>query len=270
MTGRTLTLTLFGTGSSGGVPRIGNDWGACDPNEPRNYRTRCGAMFELHDAMADDATRVLIDTSADLRVQLLAANVTRIDGVVFTHDHADQTGGIDDLRPLAYLQRGKLPVYMDEQTAASLRQRVRYCFEGHGGYPPILEPALTLIPYEACAIDGPAGALNFLPIEQQHGQIKSLGFRVGPIAYCNDVNELSDKALAELKGVEVFVVDALRLTPHPSHAHLERALAWAEEVGAARTVLTNLHIDMDYQALKATLPERVEPGYDGLALSVPL
>ena len=270
MSARQLKLTLFGTGSSGGVPRIGNIWGVCDPEEPRNYRTRCGAMFELIDEDMSDATRVLIDTSADLRVQLLAAKVSRVDAVFFTHDHADQTGGIDDIRALAYLQRRRIPAHMDKETAATLTVRAKYCFAGELGYPPIMDLAPYLKPFERREIVGVSGLLEFLPIRQSHGAISSLGFRVGPIAYCNDVSDLSAEALEALRGVDIFVVDALRPEPHPSHAHLDRALAWAREIAATKTVLTNLHIDMDYQTLRRELPEGVEPGYDGMILTAPV
>ena len=265
-----LKLTLFGTGSSGGVPRIGNNWGDCDPAEPRNHRTRCGAMFELIRPGAEDATRVLIDTSADLRVQLLAANVQRIDGVLVTHDHYDQTGGIDDLRVLAYIQQSRVPVHMSFETARTLIVRNKYCFEGAGGYPAILDQEPHLVPFEPRLIAGPSGQMSILPVLQEHGEIASLGFRVGPIAYCNDVSALSPEAIDALRGASIFVVDALRPAPHPSHAHLGQSLAWAAEINADRTVLTNMHIDMDYRTLTETLPASVEPGYDGMVISAPV
>lgn len=263
-------LTLLGTGSSGGVPRIGNDWGDCDPNEPRNRRLRCSVLVETRPAEADwdgeEVTRILIDASPDIREQLLRADVARLDGVVYSHDHADQTHGTDDLRVVAFNRRARVPVWMDEPTAETLVSKFRYCFEGSGGYPAILDLMPFIRPPEPFGVDGRGGAIELQPIVQQHGAITSLGFRIGPVAYCNDVSDLAKDSLALLEGIEVFIVDALRYAPHPSHAHLERALTWARQLGARRTILTNLHIDMDYQTLRAELPAGVEPAYDGLSL----
>ncbi len=265
-----LKCTLLGTGSSGGVPRIGNEWGACDPNEPRNRRTRCSALIELFSGAAGAPTRVLIDTSPDMRAQLLTADVGRIDAVVYTHHHADQVGGIDDLRVLAIRQRARIPVYFDEVTAGLLKERAAYCFEGTGGYPSILDPQPFIVPGQAFHISGPAGTIPFMPLAQTHGLIASLGFRIGSLAYCNDVNILPQTTLQALKGVEVFIVDALRYTPHPSHATVDEAIAWSRDIGAGRTILTNMHVDLDYQTLKTSLPETVEPGYDGLSVELDL
>ena len=265
-----LDLTLLGTGSSGGVPRIGNDWGVCDPDEPRNRRTRCCALLTQHNLQNDKQTRILIDTSPDLREQLLTADVDQLDGLVYTHDHADQCHGIDDVRVVAMRMKRRLMTFMDAATAETLTDRFSYCFEGRGGYPPILDLQPFIAPLAPFSIDGEGGAVELLPLDQEHGRIRSLGFRVGPIAYCNDVSEISESALEALKGVEVFVVDALRMTPHPSHAHLERALGWIERLEPARSVLTNLHVDMDYHTLRRELPETVEPAYDGMVISVDL
>lgn len=269
MTAR-LKFTLLGTGSSGGVPRIGNDWGACDPNEPRNRRSRCCAMVERFEATATEPTRVLIDTSPDIRNQLLAQNVGRIDGVIYTHEHADQVGGIDELRVLAIRQRARIPVHMNARTAAALKMRAGYCFEGVGGYPSILDEQPHMTPLTERLVSGPGGEIGFLPIEQEHGLIISLGFRVGKLAYCNDLNAFPEKSLEALAGVEVFIVDALRYTTHPSHANLDQALTWAKEIGARRTILTNMHVDLDYQTLRKELPEGVEPGFDGLSVELPV
>ena len=265
-----LKFTLLGTGSSGGVPRIGNDWGACDPDEPRNRRSRCCAMVERFTEVDAEPTRVLIDTSPDIRSQLLAQNVGRIDGVIYTHEHADQVGGIDELRVLAIRQRARIPIHMEPRTAAALKMRAGYCFEGVGGYPSILDEQPYMEPLKELVINGPGGEIAFLPIEQEHGFITSLGFRIGGLAYCNDLNAFPQESLAALDGVEVFIVDALRYTAHPSHANLDQALAWAQEIGARRTILTNMHVDLDYQTLCRELPEGVEPGFDGLALELPV
>ncbi|MCI4645689.1 MAG: MBL fold metallo-hydrolase [Hyphomonadaceae bacterium] len=265
----TLRMTLLGTGSSGGVPRIGDDWGVCDPNEPRNRRLRCSALVERFNGESSRPTRVLIDTAPDLREQFLAAGILELDGVVYTHDHADQSHGIDDLRPVAYQMGQRLPVYLDAQTAATLVRKFDYCFEGRGGYRPILEAQPPIREGEPFQVEGPGGPIQILPLRQVHGMITSLGFRIGDMAYCNDVSDLSPESLESLEGVHTFIIDALRRTPHVSHAHLAQSLSWAEQIGAAHTVLTNLHIDMDYRALLAELPDGAEPAYDGIVLERP-
>lgn len=265
-----LRLTLLGTGSSSGVPRIGNDWGACDPGEPRNRRRRCSALLERVSTDAQRPTRLLIDTAPDLREQLLDACVGELDSVVISHDHADQTHGLDDLRVIALRMRRQVPIFMDAPTAATLTRKFDYCFEGKGGYPPILARQPEIEPARIFAVDGPAGPLEVLPIRQEHGWIESLGFRCGPIAYCNDVNMLPEEAFEALCGVEILVVDALRYAPHPSHANLEMALGWIERIRPRQAVLTNLHIDMDYRTLARELPEGVVPGHDGMILEASL
>lgn len=264
---RELKVTLLGTGSSGGVPRIGNDWGVCDPDEPRNRRMRCSVLVEAFAEGAKRPTRVLIDTSPDLREQMLMTRTDALDAVVFTHDHADQTHGIDDVRVFAIRARRQLAAYMDAPTKASLASKFHYCFEGTGGYPAILALQPLIEPGNAFMIDGPGGEIEFLPVEQEHGRIRSLGFRVGPIAYCNDVSDLPPESISMLEGSDVFIVDALRYEPHPTHAHLEKSLGWAVQIGAKETILTNLHVDMDYRTLLGQLPDGVRPGHDGLSVS---
>jgi phosphoribosyl 1,2-cyclic phosphate phosphodiesterase len=241
-------------------------WGACDPNEPKNRRTRCSILVQL--SGTGGSTDVLVDTSPDMREQLLAANLTRLDAVLYTHDHADQTHGIDDLRGFAILQRRRVPVYFDEATASSLMTRFGYCFhaEEGSGYPAILD-AHRIEAFRALTIDGPGGALAVLPFDQAHGRPRSLGFRFGPIAYSSDLNDLPEASFAALEGVECWIVDALRYVPHPSHAHLARTLEWIGRVKPKRAILTNLHQDLDYNTLKAELPEGVEPGYDGMVVT---
>ena len=219
-----LRFTFLGTGSSGGVPRIGNDWGACDPDELKNRRSRCSALLEYFSDSGGAPTRILIDTSPDMREQLLRTDVGRIDAVVYTHEHADQTGGIDDLRVLALRQRQRIPVYMDERTAEALLKRAAYCFEGAGDYPPILDVQPYLVPGQPVSIPGPSGSIEMQPILQFHGRINSLGFRIGDFAYCNDLNDLPEESLQALRGVRTFVVDALRYSMHPSHANVDQAL----------------------------------------------
>ncbi len=258
-------MVLLGTGSSGGVPRVGGDWGACDPSEPRNRRLRCSALVERR-SPAGELTRILIDTSPDLRAQLLAAEVTHLDAVVYTHDHADQAHGIDDVRALAIRQRAQIPAYFDADTRSRLEQRFRYIFNGEGGYPPILAPQPSFQPYEPFTINGRGGPVEFMPVDMQHGRIRCMGFRVGGVAYCNDVNGLPERTMQMLAGLETLVIDALRYTPHPSHAHLEQTLDWIAALKPRHAILTNLHIDMDYQTLRRELPEGVEPGYDGMEI----
>jgi len=261
-----LRFTLLGTGSSGGVPRIGNDWGSCDPEEPRNRRGRCSALAELISTQSPEPTRVLIDTAPDMREQLLRENVGQLDAVMFTHDHADQTGGIDDLRVLALRQRAKIPVHMDEPTSRTLMRRAAYCFEGSGAYPPILDVQPWLEASTERTIAGPAGELAVLPIVQLHGDIQSLGFRIGGLAYCNDLHAFPNESLAVLSGLDTLVIDALRRTEHSSHLNLDQALELVSALKPKRTVLTNMHTDMDYRTLERELPKGVVPGYDGMRI----
>jgi phosphoribosyl 1,2-cyclic phosphate phosphodiesterase len=255
-------ITLLGTGSSGGVPRVGGDWGSCDPAEPRNRRRRCCVLVDRI-GPSGGKTRALIDTSPDLREQLLAANVTTLDAVIYTHDHADQTHGIDDLRALVQKRGQALPVHMDAPTAESMIARFQYCFTGKGGYAAILNAQPAVIPYQALNIIGAGGALTLLPLELVHGDTQSLGFRIGDLAYINDVNAIPDRTLMQLTGLDCLIVDALRRQPHPTHAHLARTLDWIAALKPRRAVLTNMHVDMDYKTLMAELPAGVEPGYDG-------
>jgi len=258
-------VTILGCGSSGGVPRPDGDWGVCDPNEPRNRRTRCSLLIEQwrQTAGVGDPTPVLIDTSPDIRQQLLAARVTRIDAILYSHDHADQTHGIDDVRAIAYRMRRRIPAYMDAFTRRSLETRFRYVFHGDGGYPPILDGSPVLTPLEPVTISGPGGDIELTPLDQDHGHIRSLGFRFGEVAYSNDVVGIPPDSFARLEGVDLWIADALRRAVHPSHAHLERTLDWIAALKPRRAVLTNMHVDMDYAALTAELPAGVEAAYDG-------
>jgi phosphoribosyl 1,2-cyclic phosphate phosphodiesterase len=263
-----LQVRILGCGSSGGVPRVGNDWGACDPAEPRNRRSRCSILLRHWGADAAEPTLVLIDTSPDMREQLLAARVQRLDAVILSHEHADQCHGIDDVRALVIRHRRRMPVHMSVSTAKLIMKRFDYCFEGVAGYPAILDGLVDLEAGQAIRIDGPGGELEIVPLAQDHGGIPSLGFRVGRFAYCNDVVRLPEETLERLEGLDTLVVDALRYTPHPTHASVSQALQWIERLRPRQAWLTNLHVDLDYAKLCSELPKGVAPAYDGLELEI--
>ncbi|WP_428149143.1 MBL fold metallo-hydrolase [Brevundimonas sp.] len=267
MTGE-LEITILGSGSSGGVPRGDGDWGVCDPSEPKNRRSRCSALIRRRGADGD--TTVLIDTSPDLREQMLRAGVKSIDAVLYTHDHADQTHGIDDLRVFAIRRRKKIPAWMDAATRDALVPRFPYIFESHQGYPAILD--LCDIPDHGVhwSVEGAGGAVPVVTFDQGHGPIRSVGYCMGPIAYSSDIDDLDGAAFEALAGCRLWIVDALRWTSHPTHSHVDRTLAWIARSGVERAVLTNLHIDLDYNALSALLPANIEVGFDGWTASIPL
>ena len=256
-----LEIVILGSGSSGGVPRGDGDWGACDPAEPRNRRTRCSALVRRYGP--DGTTQVLIDTSADLRQQMLAAGVKAVDAVLYTHDHADQTHGIDDLRVFVMRHRRRIPAWMDAATDTALRRRFGYIFDSVEGYPALLDGHLIPPHGHPWSVEGPGGPVPIVTFDQAHGAIRSVGYRIGPIAYSSDVSDLDDAAFEALRGCKLWIVDALRWTPHPTHAHVDKTLAWIARAGVARAVLTNLHIDLDFNALAAILPANVEVAYDG-------
>ncbi len=264
----TLDFTILGCSSSTGVPRVGLGWGACDPANPKNRRRRCSLLVERRNADGQ-RTVVLVDTSPDLREQLLAANVAWLHGVLYTHDHADHIHGIDDLRPLVLYMRQRIDVYFDEPTARGVRARFAYCFETPSGseYPPILTEH-RLEPYRPMTIDGEGGPIVVLPFVQTHGDVMSIGFRFGGLAYSCDLNGLEPASLSALEDLEVWILDALRYTPHPSHFSVADALSWIGRVRPKRAILTNLHSDLDYEALRAQLPANVEPAYDGMTVSL--
>ena len=264
-----LRVTVLGCGASPGVPRIGNDWGACDPNEPRNRRTRCSLLIERISGDASRATRILVDTGPDLRAQLLAAGVNAIDAVVYTHSHADHLHGIDDLR-VFWQNTGKLvDVYSDTATKRRLDEAFGYCFATAPGsfYPPILKHH-SIAAGQPLTIGGAGGPLTLQPFRQIHGDIDSLGLRVGGFAYSCDVSDLPDETLAALAGLDVWIVDALRYRPHPSHFSVSEAMAWVGRVKPRRAILTHLHPDLDYATLKRELPAAIEPAYDGMTIEM--
>ena len=260
----TLRFTILGCGSSGGVPRLGNDWGDCDPKNPKNRRRRCSLLVER---LAGDAiSRVLIDTSPDMREQLLDANVGTLDGVVFTHSHADHTHGIDDLRQVVFNMKRRLPVWADAPTQNALISRFAYAFmqPDDSPYPPILDLHSIDGTFQ---VDGPAGPIQFQPFLVDHGAMDALGFRVGPLAYLPDVVRIPDNVWPVLEGLECWVLDALRRKPHPTHAHLALSLEWIARVKPAQAVITNMHLDLDYDTLLHELPPTVSPAFDGRVIT---
>ena len=262
-----LEFVILGCGSSGGVPRADGNWGACDPANPLNRRSRCSLLARRMSPLGPDRqTTVIVDTAPEFRQQAAAAGVRRVDAVLFTHDHADQAHGIDDLRAFYLHSRRRTPCYMDAHTRANLGRRFHYVFEGEGGYPAIgdlVDLPEFGVPF---AITGPSGEIPVLTFDQDHGDIRSVGYRFGDLAYSSDVVGLPDGAFELLAGVKVWILDALRYTPHPTHATVDQALGWIEKIRPERAILTNLHIDLDYEELSRRLPPGVEPAYDGLKL----
>ena len=256
-----LEVVILGCGSSGGVPRGDGDWGACDPAEPRNRRTRCSMLARR--TGPDGVTNVLIDTSPDLREQMLANGTSHVDAVLYTHDHADQTHGIDDLRVFAARARKRIPAWMDAATHAALSHRFDYIFEAKLGYPALLDARIIPLHGEPWSVEGAGGAIPVVTFDQAHGPIRSVGYRLGDMAYSSDVSDLDEAAIDAVRGCRLWIVDALRYTPHPTHAHLDRALEWIAAADVEQAVLTNLHIDMDYRQLSALLPANVEVAHDG-------
>ncbi len=265
-----LRFTVLGCGSSPGVPRITGDWGACDPANPKNRRTRAAAMFER---IREDGRRttVVIDTGPDFRAQMLMAGVSHIDAVLYTHPHADHIHGIDDLRGYVLEQKRLIDIYADSFTMARLREAFGYCFETPPGssHPPILW-ARNIDHDRTVTVEGEGGALTFEPLPQVHGDITSLGFRVADVAYCPDVSAFPEATAARLKNLDLLVIDALQYRRHPSHFSLGEALEWIEQLKPDQAVLTHMHIPLDYATVLAETPHNVQPAYDGLVLEFPI
>lgn len=264
-----LRLTVLGCGSSPGTPRITGDWGSCDPANPRNRRMRTAALVERI-AANGGRTTVVIDTGPDFREQMLRASVRRIDAVVYTHAHADHIHGIDDLRGFVLEQRQLIDIHADQATMPRLRQAFGYCFETPQGssYPPIVEPHI-IDHARPVVIEGEGGALTLEPLPQIHGDIISLGFRIGGLAYCPDVSDFPDVTVERLHGLEMLVIDALQYRTHPSHLSLGQALDWIEKLAPKKAVLTHMHAPLDYATVMAETPANVEPAYDGMILEIP-
>ena len=262
-----LRATILGCGSSGGVPRLGGDWGDCDPTNPKNRRRRCSLLLERFGE--GGVTRVLIDTSPDMREQLLDVGVGHLDAVVYTHSHADHVHGIDDLRMIVFNSRRRLPVYADHATQDALLSRFGYAFVQPAGspYPPILDLNTISGPLE---ISGAGGAIPLVPFRVDHGSMDALGFRIGGLAYLPDAVRIYEESWAALQGLECWIVDALRYKPHPTHAHLALTLEWIARAAPRRAVLTNMHVDLDHARLEAETPAHVTPAHDGMVVEVAL
>ncbi len=279
MSADVLRFTILGCGSSGGVPRIGGEngegiWGACDPANPRNRRRRCSLLGAR--VGAQGVTRVLIDTGPDFRQQMIDARVKTLDTVLYTHDHADHMHGLDDLRQIVFNTRRKLNVWADKATGETLMARFGYAFETPPGspYPPILrlksieqqhfDPATPIV------VEGEGGPIEATPFEATHGSAPALGFRIGGLAYLPDANIMPEETWPALQGLDIFIVDALRYTEHPTHANVETALEWIERAHPKRAVLTNMHVDIDYATIAAEMPAHIVPAFDGMTLELPV
>jgi len=262
-----LVFTLLGTGSSGGVPRVGNDWGQCDPNNQKNRRRRCALLIERIDSQQRKTT-VLVDAGVDLREQLLSANVASLDAVLLTHSHADHIFGLDDLRQLAISLRRHIDVYMDEATSVRVMQPFSYCFvQPEGTSYPAFCREHRITHGQPLTIDGEGGSISVTTALAEHGDIHALGFRVNDVVYLPDIKRLADQPSANVvANARVLILDALRYKSHPTHMNVEEALQFIHEVRPARAVLTNMHCDLDYDTLHTALPANVEPGFDGMTI----
>lgn len=260
-------LTILGCGSSAGVPRVSQGWGACDPSNPKNRRRRCALHVERRGIAG--ATEVLVDLGPDVREQMLDRGVQRLDAVLLTHAHADHIHGIDDVRPIIVETGRLIPTYMDEFTSREVKAKFGYIFETPPGsqYPPLLRER-RLVPGLKVEIDGAGGPIEAVPILFRHGEIDALGFRFGDVAYSPDVSDVPPEAEALLEGLDVWIIDALRYRRHPSHLTVSEALAWIERLRPKKAILTNLHTDLDYARLTAELPSHVTPAFDGMRVAV--
>lgn len=254
-----MKVRILGCGTSSGVPRVGNDWGDCNPSNPKNRRRRVSIAVE------HEGARVLVDTGPDLREQLLDADICDVSAVIWTHDHADHCHGIDDLRQLFHARGAPVAGYARSATLDTLLLRFAYAFKGKGGYPAVATP--NLLP-DQMDVEG----LKISIVDQPHGSITSAGLRFDAddrsIVYSTDFNVLTDEMQTSFEGVDLWIVDALRRRPHPSHGHLDQVLGWIDEVKPGRAILTHMDQSMDYSTLRAELPEHVEPAYDGLEISL--
>lgn len=266
----TRRFTILGCGSSPGVPRITGDWGACDPANPKNRRTR--AAFLVQQFGPDGVTTVVIDTGPDFRTQMITAGVETIDAVLYSHPHADHIHGIDDIRGFVQQNHARVPIWADAATMERIREGFGYCLKTPAGsmYPPIVTENL-IDPMDApVTIEGRGGSITFQPLLQIHGSIHSLGFRIGNIAYCSDVSDFPEETVPRLASLDMLVIDALQYRYHSSHLSLSQALDWIERLAPARAILTHMHVPLDYDTVQKETPDHVEPAYDGLSFEIVL
>ncbi len=259
-----MKVTVLGCGSSGGVPLIGCECPVCTSDNPKNTRSRVSICMDVGD------TRILVDTSPDLRMQCLNHQIKQVNAILYTHAHADHCHGIDDVRSLNFHNDGAIDIYGDDDTISQLKARFPYIFTPHnsqfGWYKPLLTPHII-----AGDPDTPfhvADEVHIIPFQQQHGKSTTLGFRVENFAYSTDVNNLSEKSIQAIENIDVWLVDCLRYDPAPTHAHLDLTLEWIERVKPKRAVLTHMGHELEYETLKRELPAHVEPAYDGMVLEI--
>ncbi|WP_426228463.1 MBL fold metallo-hydrolase [Pararhizobium sp. DWP3-4] len=261
-------FTILGCGSSPGVPRINGDWGACDPTNPKNRRSRAALLIEQ---TGDDGgtTTVVIDTGPDFREQMIAAKVGNIDAVFYSHPHADHIHGIDDLRGYVQYTGRRMPIWADALTMERIREGFRYCLETPegSGYPPIVEARIIDPSLAPVTISGAGGTIVLQPVLQHHGSILSMGFRIGDFAYCSDVSDFPEETVGKLTGLDMLVIDTLQYKFHPSHLSLEQSLGWIERFAPERAVLTHMHTPLDYETVMRETPEHIEPAYDGMQIA---
>ncbi|MDK4720352.1 MBL fold metallo-hydrolase [Rhizobium sp. CNPSo 3968] len=262
-------FTILGCSSSPGVPRITGDWGDCDPKNPKNRRTRAAFLVEQ---IAPDGgiTTVVIDTGPDFREQMIRAGVSSIDAVLYTHAHADHIHGIDDLRGFFHISHERIPIHADPPTMDRIREGFRYCLETPPGssYPPIVRPVLIQSLEASFTIAGAGGPIRFWPHKQLHGDIHSLGFRIGKLAYCSDISDFPPESVEKVQDLDVLIIDALQYRPHPSHLSLEQSLGWIERLAPKHAILTHMHTPLDYDTVLAETPDHVEPAYDQMQIEL--
>ena len=262
-------FTILGCSSSPGVPRITGDWGACDPKNVKNRRTRAAFLIEQ---IAPDGgiTTVVIDTGPDFREQMIHAGVSFIDAVLYTHAHADHIHGIDDLRGYFHISNERIPIYADPPTMDRICEGFRYCLETPPGssYPPIVRPVLIENLEKSFVIDGAGGPIRFWPHKQIHGDIHSLGFRIGKLAYCSDISDFPPESIEKVQNLDILIIDALQHRPDPRHLSLEQSLNWIARLQPKRAILTHMHTPLDYETVLAETPDHVEPAYDQMQIEL--
>jgi phosphoribosyl 1,2-cyclic phosphate phosphodiesterase len=260
---RELRFTILGCGSSGGVPRLGGHWGNCDPNNVKNFRKRCSLLIQRFEN--NGVTNVLIDTTPDMRQQLLDAKIGKLDAVIYTHEHADHLHGLDDLRMIVINMQKRLQVFASKQTKNSILERFGYAFKTPKGspYPPILDMNdLT----ETLEIQGAGGPIKFTSFDVDHGNILVSAIKVNDVLYTPDISKVRNDT--ELRDLDYWILDSLRYKPHPSHVNLEQALGLIDRYKPRKAILTNLHVDLDYTTLLNETPDNVVPAHDGLQIKL--